>query len=175
MIDYDRIIKTSEEITEHDLRRARVDDAVTDKLDENPLQSVMLILMDILETESKESQELKIGKRRRGVIRESEINPQQIISSSQSITPPYSQTRFPHSFETPDNKRKISETSFGTHSTESTPNKLIQAEAKVQSLQNKFVDIIIDKLWSGRIDIVWAQGRHKFMTYNEFLSLIFYR
>jgi hypothetical protein len=32
---FDRIIKASEEITEEDLRTARIDDAVQEKLDEN--------------------------------------------------------------------------------------------------------------------------------------------
>ena len=37
MVGYDRIIKASEEVTEEDLRTARMDDAVQEKLDENPL------------------------------------------------------------------------------------------------------------------------------------------
>ena len=61
-------------------------------------------------------------------------------------TPLYSSPRFPTSYETPDDKRKVSDTSFGTRSTETTPHKLIQPETGVQSLQNAFVTDIINHL-----------------------------
>lgn len=168
MVGYDRIIKASEEVTEEDLRTARLDDAVKDKLDENPLQDLMLSLVSLIETESKESKERDSGKGKNNAKTASVSIENQKASSSRPVTPPYTQPRLPNAFETPDNKRKISETSFGTRSTESTPNKLIHAEAKVQSLQTKFVDTIINRLWSGQIDIPWVQGRHMFLTYTEF-------
>lgn len=150
---------------------ARVDDAVQEKLDENPLQDLMLSLVSFLETQSKESQERDVEKGKKKVTTTSISIQQQQTLSSNPLTLPYAQPRLPNSFETPDNKRKISNTSFGTRSTESTPNKLIHAEAKVQSLQTKFVDTIINKLWSGKIDIPWIQGRHMFLTYTEFSLL----
>jgi hypothetical protein len=169
MEEYVRIIKASEEVTEDDLRMARTDKAVKKKLRENHLLSFMLTLVDILETESEESRELEIGKGDTITTVTTTSGFNQIISPPQPITPPYSQARFPSSFETLDNKRKISETSFGTRSTESTPNKLVQAEAKFQSLQNILVETIIDRLWSGQIDIPWIQGRHMFLSYTESL------
>lgn len=39
---------------EEDLRTACVGDVVQDKLDENPLQDLLLCLVSLLETESKE-------------------------------------------------------------------------------------------------------------------------
>ncbi len=128
----------------------------------------MLSLVSLLETQSKESQ----GDAEKGKIRMSTTSvpiEQQNTLSSRPITPPYTQHHLPTTFKTPDIKRKISETSFGTHSTESTPNKLVHVEAKVQSLQTKFVDTIVNNLWSGKIDIPWVQGRHMFLTYTEFL------
>jgi len=164
---YARIIKASEEVTEEDLRTARINYAVKDKLDENPLQDLMLSLVSLLETQSKESQERDTEKGKNPGITPSVSTEKQKALSSRPITPPYTQPRLPGGFETPDNKRKISKTSFGTRSTESTPNKLIHAEAKVQSLQTKFVDTIINRLWSGQIDIPWVQGRHMFLTYTK--------
>lgn len=169
---YDRILKASQDVTEDDLMTARVDDSVDMKLDENQLQYVMLSLVDLLETDSKEAQELERvkGKQTANVTYTSTFDRDSpaLSSSSHPENNPYTHPRFPISFETPDNKRKISDTSFGTRSTESTPNKLCHPEAKVQSLQNAFVNTIITKLWSGRIDIPWAQGRHMFLTYSEF-------
>ena len=167
MIGYDRIINASEEVTEEDLRMARMDDTVQDKLDENPLQDLMLSLVSLLETQSKESQERDAEKGKNKVTTTS-VSIEQKPLSSRPVTPACTRPRLPNAIETPDNKRKISETSFGTRSTESTPNKLVHAEAKVQSLQTKFVDSIINKLWSGKIDIPWVQGRHMFLTYTEF-------
>ena len=85
---------------------------------------------------------------------------------------PYSEPRFPTSFETPQtNKRNISETSFGSRSTESTPKKLIQAEAKVQSLQNAFVNDIINTLWDGWVKLYWVKGRRMRLQYAEYNPL----
>ena len=77
------------------------------------------------------------------------------------------QPRYQSTFETPDNKRKISETSFGTRSTETTPQKLHQQEVVVQSLQNKFMDLLVNKLWLGKIDMPWVTGREMYMDYHE--------
>ena len=46
---------------------------------------------------------------------------------------------------------EVSETSFGSKSTEMTQTKLQQPEAKVQRLQYQFVRTIIGKLWQGEI------------------------
>lgn len=138
----------------------------------------MLGLVKLLETDSKESQSLEKDK---GALTPAVIyNPipaplpheQSSEPSRQPYFPLSSQPRFPHSYDTPDSKRKISETSFGTRSTETTPIKLVHPEANVQSLQNKFVDAIIEELWSGGIDVPWVQGRHMFLDYAEFRRFI---
>lgn len=154
----------------------RTDESVEAKHYDNPLRNLMLSLVNLLETDSQESQDLKAEKGKRiATIRT--INASDELTSDtlgRPITPPYTEPRFPISFETPDNKPKISETSFGTRSTESTPNKLVHAEAKVQSLQNIFVQTIINELWFGKVVIPWAQGRHMFLTYAEFMIFFIY-
>jgi len=116
---YERIAKASLDITEDELRRAWDDDDIATKIDENPLKPVLLSLLDIFNVESLESQLREKKKVKR------------ITQQSRLLSP--------SSFKTPNHKRKISETSFGKRSTETTSTKLDQPEAKVQSLQNNFV------------------------------------
>lgn len=171
MEGYFRIIEASKSISEEDLRNARRDQGVQVKLDANPLKLVLLNLVDLLETNSEESYERERKKvKTTTYIPSSELYPAVSESTSERpVTPQFSQPRLPSSFETPDtSKRKTSETSFGTKSTETTPHKLDHPEAKVQSLQDKFVTTIITDLWWGQVNIPWAQGRHLFLTYTEY-------
>ena len=167
MAGYHRLLQASDDVTEEDLKVFRTDELVEAKHYDNPLRNFMLSLVNLLETDSQEAHELDVEKGK-GVVVIRTSDEQPLEPMTQSTTPPYTHTRFPTSFSTPDAKRKISETSFGTRSTDSTPNKLVQAEAKVQSLQNTFVQTIINELWFGKIVIPWAQGRHMFLTYTEF-------
>jgi hypothetical protein len=171
MIGYNKIIKASEDVTEEDLMMARVEESFEIKHADNPFLSLILRLVDLLETDSKESQELVTEKGKKVATVTYSVATTTSTEPAESST---TQARFPSSFETPNNKRKISETSFGTRSTETTPNKLVHPEAKVQSLQNTFVNTVIDKLWIGKIGIPWAQGRRMFLTYTEFLILVVY-
>jgi hypothetical protein len=174
--EYSWIIEASQSISEEDLRRARDNDTVQEKLDVNPLVSVLSNLVDLLETNSKESQErekkmFKITPS----IPSSELDPATSESSSER---PFilqsSQPRFPSSFKTPDSKRKVSDTSFDAKSTETTPRKLDHPEAKVQSLQDEFVKMLIRHLWWRQVDIFWAQGRRMVLTYTEYFPLHLY-
>jgi len=159
-------LKASEDITEHDLRAARHDLGVTAKLDDNPLQYVLMNLVDLLEADSEESQQRE---RKKAKVGHTHVPISQPDFDERPVTPQNTQPRFPISFEgTLDNKRKVSDTSFGSRSTETTPTKLDHPEAKVQSLQDRFVSTIIAKVWWGKIDITWAQGRHMFLTYTEY-------
>ena len=167
MVGYHRILKASLDFTEEDLRLARHDHSVRAKLDENPLEYVLLSLVDLLETDSEGFQERERKKLRQEALRPHPANQSFSVDGTPS-TPEDPLPRFPSSFETPNNKRKISDTSFGTQSTETTPGRMVQPEAKVQSLQDKFVTTIIKKVWWGQIDVPWAQGRHLFLTYTEF-------
>jgi hypothetical protein len=172
-VGYNRLTQASEDITEEDLKTLRTDESVEAKHYKNPLASLMLSLVNLLETDSQESQDLAAGKGKRvTTIRTISVSDETIAEPLiQPTTPPQTQPHFPTSFKTPDSKRKISETSFGTRSTESTPNRLVHAEAKVQSLQNTFVQTIIKALWFDKIVIPWAQGRVMFLTYAEFFLI----
>jgi hypothetical protein len=172
-IGYHLIIQASLEVNEAELSSARKDKLFRMKLSRNPLKHVILSLADLLETDSQEARELDTEKRRQiatvlsGPVSDSFA--EQPVSSP--VKPVYTDSNFPTSYETPSNKRKVSETSFGTRSTESTPNKLVHSEAKVQALQNMFVHTIINEVWLGSIDIPWAKGRHMFLTYAECVFL----
>jgi hypothetical protein len=128
-------------------------------------------------TSSKESQEREIEKEKQTFAIPHTSRPEgetEQTSTSQPKTPPWTQSQFPTSYEMPqNNKRKISVTSFGTRSTESAPPKLIQAEAKVQTLQDKFIETSINKMWQGYIDMPWIRGRRMHLRYTEFLAFSF--
>jgi hypothetical protein len=171
-------LKASDDITEDDLRSARHDLHVKAKLDDNPLQYVLMNLVALQEADSEESQERERKKFKAAPSHpvgesDSTTPTQHLHLEERPITPQMSQPRFPTSYESMPNKRKVSDTSFGTRSTETTPAKLDHPEAKVQSLQDTFVQSIIAKVWWGQVDIAWAQGRLLFLTYTEFIPLTF--
>jgi hypothetical protein len=170
MEGYSRIIEASKSISEEDLRKARDDETVKVQLDANPLMPVLLNLLDLLETDSEESRERERKKlKTRPSVPSSEPDPAISQSSSERpLTPQFSQPRFPSSYETPDNKRKVSDKSFEAESTETTPHKLDHPEAKVQSLQDEFEKTFIRHIWWGEVDVSWAQGRRMFLTYSEY-------
>lgn len=67
-------------------------------------------------------------------------------------------------------KRKISETSFGTRSTETTPTKLVSAEANIQNLQDAIVRDVIVGLYGTGVPIKWARNRDGMgIKYQAFL------
>jgi hypothetical protein len=66
-------------------------------------------------------------------------------------------------------KRNISDTPFGTRSTETTPTKLIKPETTVQELQNDLVNEIILSVYNGDIPIPWVRGRTLFLSYNSYM------
>jgi hypothetical protein len=161
-------MNASLDITEDELRMTRRNEDIEEKLYNGPLRDFMHFIVDLLETDSEESQsrEKEKGTMTPTIIYSPMSDSQLDRGSSTSSTSP-TQPRYPSTYVTPTTKRKISDTSFETHSTETTPTKLVQPEAKVQSLQNTFVNTIINKLWYGKIDIPWARGRHMFLTYTE--------
>jgi hypothetical protein len=139
----------------------------------------MFCLVAMNNTESQESQDLERekGKQARAVVLKPVPEPvpsaQALPLGELSTTPPPSQPQFPaSSYQTPDHKRKISQTSIEEQSTETTPHKLLQPEAKVQSLQDTFVHTILNELWASQVEIPWAKGRHMFMTYTESLYFL---
>ena len=167
-IGYYSIIQASLNVTEEDLLSLHDDELIRIQLSQNPLKNFIFALADLLETDSQESQELDTEKRKQTVIVFPVPVPESESSSSKLS---YANPSFPTSYETPNNKRKVSETSFGTRSTETTPNKLVHSEAKVQALQNVFVYTMINEIWLGIIGISWVKGRKMFLTYTELIFL----
>jgi hypothetical protein len=150
----------------------------------NLFRDFYMLLTDIQESDSQESLERERFKRQKStddgsplittsLLPHASIPPadvaflseSDITKSSRPSTPPSEKPRYPASMVTPTNKRNISDTSFGSLSTDTTPKKLSQLEAKIQSLQNTFVTTIINTLWLGNIDMPWVKGRYMFMTY----------
>jgi hypothetical protein len=173
-VGYNKILKASLEISEEDLRSARGNYDVKQKLYMNPLQEFMLGLVDMFESESEESQSLEREKSAIPALIAYEATRTVASDGADFSTPsarPLSQP--PPSYSTPSKKRPISQTSFDAHSTESTPNKLVQPEVKVQALQNTFVRTVINQLWLGDIPIRWASGRKMFLTYTEFFPFLY--
>ena len=165
-------MKASADITEDELHRIRVDEEVEEKIYSSPLRDLLLCLVDLLDTDSQEYQTLE---REKAAFSPLLAYPpgasKPRLEGSSSIlpsTPPESQSRLPHADGGVSNKRKVSETSFDSRSTETTPLKLVHPEPKIQSLQNTFVHSIVNELWLGEIGIPWARGRRMFLTYTEY-------
>jgi len=64
-------------------------------------------------------------------------------------------------------KRVVSNTSFGTQSTETTPIKFTKPETSIQQMQNYFVTDILDYIYNGVISIPWARNRNIYLRYTE--------
>jgi hypothetical protein len=152
----------------------------------NLFHDFYMLLADIQETDSQESQERDKFKRKKPTANDphalvatsipvphsADVAPSSnepiVTEISRPSTPPRDQPRYPSNIETPTNKRNVSDTSFGRRSTDTTPKKLSQLEAKVQSLQNTFMTTMVNKLWLGSIDMPWVKGRYMCMTYSPY-------
>lgn len=156
MVGYDALIAASEGISEEDVRAARWNSAVREKLDGNPLEYIIFSLVNLLETDSEESRQREKKKLKYTVSLPNtpESSEHSYAIAERPSTPEFGQPRFPSSvsMDLRDTKRKVSDSSFGTKSTENTPTKLVHPEAKVQSLQDIFLSTIIKKLWWGQIE-----------------------
>ena len=163
-------------ITEEILRKWGSADELTQIMwGEGPLEYLLPTLSNLLTTDSQEFKVLETTKSKRGpkvVPHPLPIStPEQSIIPSRSerpCTPTQTTPRLPQSsYQTPVNQRTASVSSFGTQSTETTPNKLVHVEPKVQALQNKFVECILTKLWTGQINLSWVKGRRMSLVYTE--------
>jgi hypothetical protein len=167
------VVAASLDVTEEDLQNFRDDEDVKMKLEDSPLEYIMEHLGGLLETDSAESQSRekeKTSKTQLEVVLPDNphgLHHQVSTLDGRPVTPQDTHPRLPKSFkQTPGQKRNISDTSFGTRSTETTPTKLVHSEPKVQALMDTFVHTIIRKLWQGKIDIPWAEGRRMFLSYT---------
>src|SRR5208282_6747737 len=164
------------DITEEILRKWGSADVMTRKLwSKGPLEYLVPTLASLFTIDSQESKALETMKSKQ----KSKVVPLPLpvsipewpISSESERPSTHTQTtpRFPQSsYQTPVTQRTTSGSSFGTHSTETTPNKLVHAEPKVQALQNKFVECILNKIWTSEISLSWVKGRRMSLIYNEY-------
>jgi hypothetical protein len=175
-IGYEGIVKASMAITEEILRKWSSADGLTRILwGEGPLEYLLPTLSELLTTDSQESKALETMKNKQEpkvVYHPLPMSiPEQSIpsDSERPSTPAQTTPRFPQSsYQTPINQRTASGSSFGTKSTETTPNKLVQAEPKVQALQNEFVKCILTKMWASEIPLSWVKGRRMSLIYSEY-------
>jgi hypothetical protein len=70
------------------------------------------------------------------------------------------------------NKRVLSGESYGHSSTETTPTKIVQAESLTQSLQNNLVEILINNIWLGQVDVLWARNREMYLDYRPYIQIV---
>jgi hypothetical protein len=165
-LGYNNVIEGSMDITDQDLHKFRGDLGLKiSKLEGNPVRDLLLSLVDLLDTESQESLSRARDKPSAPiVIYESVPSVIPDCAAWSTTTPPstpqFSQPCFPQSYtvDKVGTKRKISDTSFGSRSNETTPLKLVQAEVKVQALQDTFIKTIINNLWFGEVPVFWVRG-----------------
>ena len=180
------VLEASNSLSFEELRRLHNDEKVKRKVAKNVLRDLFLTLVGTMVTESKESMDRMSELRTKPItIKTPPLPPVDKVVASDSlpsdarqpddtqILPPPLQTsdrpRFPTSF-TPTKKRNISDTTDSTmpsNSTETTPKKMYHPETKVQSLQNKFMESLINIIWMGEVVVPWAQGRKLFLSYDE--------
>ena len=141
---------------------------------EGPLKLLLPTLANLLTADSQEYKTLESMKNKQKETVVHRPLPSSIPghpSPSQAerpCTPTRTHPRSQSSYQTPVNQRTASGSSFGTHSTETTPNKLGHAEPKVQALQNEFVKCILNELWTSQIDLSWVKGRRMSLIYSEY-------
>ena len=87
-------------------------------------------------------------------------------------TPAGSLPRLPSTIYVTPQKRNVSDSSFGTHSTETTPTKWVKPEASIQHVQINLVEDVLFSLYRGNVPISWARGRRRlpFIQYNAYIS-----
>jgi hypothetical protein len=163
-------------ITEEMVRKWGLADGLTRILwGEGPLEYLLPTLSNLLTTESQESKVLETMKNKQQPKMVSHPVPSSIpdlptsSDGERPCTPIQTTPRFPQSsYQTPINQRTASGSSFGTQSTETTPNKLVHPEQKIQALQNEFVKCILTKMWASEIPLSWVKGRRMSLIYSEY-------
>lgn len=182
----ERVEKASNDVSLEQLQRFHSDEEVKDTVYDSPLQDLFLKLVDAMHTDSQESMERMAELRTKPFAIKLERHPlDDLVASDTKLSnasqpdatkippgplPPSDHPRYPMEFTTPAKKRNISETTESTmpsNSTETTPKKMYQPESKVQSLQNKFMETLINKIWKGEVIVPWAQGRKMILSYAE--------
>jgi hypothetical protein len=163
-------------ITEEILREWDSADVMARKLwGKGPLEYLLPTLASLFTTDSQESKALDTIKNKQKPkmvhhpIPASTPEQSTSLNDERSCESTQPQPRLPQSsYHTPIAQRTTSGSSFGTQSTETTPNKLVHTESKVQTLQNEFVKCILTKIWANEIPLSWVNGRRMSLVYCEY-------
>jgi hypothetical protein len=145
-------------------------DEAVDKVIGNPLKHTFVVLIDMLIQRSQEAidreAERNKAKREAKTARKPTKDETSIGDDVQSTSDPPSSSTMPC---TP-HKRHISETSFGSRSTETTPTKMESPEKNVQYLQDTLVREVIDAVFGPPyVHVKWPRGRTKLrLAYDPF-------
>lgn len=183
IIALDDILDASNQVTREDLQEWYAEDGnVRKRLKNNPLRDFLELVAMAHETESESAMKFRRGKLREkrkvrlsataststNVTDESPRNFSTLHeeTSMEDIQPPNSELELKSL--PPEHKRNVSEltdSSFVSSSTDTMPQKLEQAEAYVQEIQNMFVHTMLKLLWEGDVPISWARGRKMWLAY----------
>lgn len=163
IVGYSALITASNQITHDELLAIRSDE-VEEKLAENPLADTLETLGRILTDRSLVSVAREAVERQKAKdAKKSQIsqipNPSKTITVSKPDASDPSSPRQSSTLPSTSQKRNISDTSFGTRSTETTPTKLIKPETDIQHLQDILVANILRVLYGKlHVKVTWPRG-----------------
>lgn len=176
-VGYHKILRASEEARGEDFSGSKKD--IYRKFESNPLRHFYSSLSACFTTHSAESVDLVRSKTRTRsgspskkakISRLTDDDSDSHFVQQSPPSPPVDLSYSSPSPATPiGNKRIFSGESYGHSSTETTPTKMVQAEAHIQSLQNTLVETLIGDIWMGEVDISWAQNRRMYMEYRPYI------
>lgn len=155
--------KAAYQVTQEDLR-SHGSDYFVEKMYNNPLKRTFQILGTILIDRSEE-EILREAARVKEIweakaARKKQSAALQTTGSTKDGIHSVSGPRQPSASPATPQKRNISDTSFGTRSTETTPTKLTKPESSIQNLQNTLVYDVLEALYhTDSIRVPWARGR----------------
>jgi hypothetical protein len=169
------LIAASNQITHDDLLAIR-SDQVEDKLDGNPLKHTLDSLGRIMnqpssESAAREAAKLQEARAAKAAYKSISDSPSKQSTISKHDASESSLPRYPSTLPSTPQKRTTSDTSFGTHSTESTPTKLVKPETDIQQLQNDLVRDVLSAVY-GRFyaGVTWPRGRKLNLCYEPYTA-----
>jgi len=129
---------------------------------DDPLFRTYRQLANILRQQSREAKEREEERARQDRERENERKMKEASVLQKNAPGP----RMPSTVTVTPQKRNISETSFGTASTETTPTKLTKPEQHIQLLQDTLVSDILLHVYRCDVPVPWAEGRELYLSYG---------
>ena len=174
------VLEGSKQVTKEELLIWSEDDEVIRRWRKNPLGYFMQVLATALETESKTAENRRKEKERtRKKPKLSEIHsvqtsydiPPSPIADIVTLTSTLSSMSATTESVVSEHKRTVSAAttaSYGASSTDSPPRIIDKPESDVQTLQNTFVQLVMQAIWGVGVPIPWAQGRKMWLDYAPY-------